>query len=205
VAEDSEGEAPKLPSRDKRDEGKQAPSDSGGGDADFPEPPSVSTANDLTNKKGPDLVVQKYLGSEPNTDGKVVMVVFWATWCGPCIGGIPHQNDLHNAFPDDLVIIGLTSEDEGVVNTFRSRRNVPKAEYVTAIDPQRRVTNVVGNRFIPHCIVMSSDGIVRWQGSPRDLTRATMQAIVDANKALGGEAGGGPMRWVVKKDDQSKD
>jgi len=205
VAEASEGEAPKLPGRDKRDEGKEEPSGSGGGEVNFPEPPSVSGANDLTNKKGPNLVVQKYLGPEPNTDGKVVMVVFWATWCGPCIAGIPHQNSLHNAFPDDLVIIGLTNEDEGVVNTFRSRSDRPRSEYVTAIDTQRRMIDAVGNRGIPHCIVMSSDGIVRWQGHPARLTRATMQAIVDANKALQSEAGGGPMRWVVKKDDDSKD
>jgi len=205
ASEEASGEAPKLPNRSEREEAKGEGDDKPVEKAEFPEPPAVSGANDLTNKKGPELVVQKYLGPEPKTEGKVVMVVFWATWCGPCIAGIPHQNMLHNAFPDDLVIIGLTAEDEGVVNTFRSRRDRTSAEYVTAIDPQRRVSSVVGNRFIPHCIVMSSDGIVRWQGSPRDLTRAAMEAIVDANKALGAAQGDGVMRWVVKAEDESAD
>lgn len=204
MAEASEGEAPELPTRAKRDEGKEEPSGSAGSDVDFPEPPSVSGANDLTNKKGPDLVVQKYLGSEPNTEGKVIMVEFWATWCGPCIAGIPHLNSLHNAFPDDLVIIGVSDEDEGKVNGFRSNRRNPVFEYTIAIDTQRRMITTVGNRGIPHCIVMSSDGIVRWQGHPARLTTATMQAIVDANKAMNSESGGGPMRWVTKKD-ESKD
>lgn len=205
AAEESEGDAPKLPNRTEREKAK------GGGDdkpvkkAEFPEPPAVSGANDLTNKKGPDLVVQKYLGSEPDTTGKVVMVEFWATWCGPCIRGIPHLNSLANSFPDDLVIIGVSDEDEGKVNSFRSNRQNPRFEYPVAIDPQRRMINTVGNRGIPHCIVMSSDGIVRWQGHPAALTRATMEAIVDANKALGAGQGDGAMRWVVKADGESAD
>jgi len=193
--EEPKGQAPKLISRVDRDKKKPAAKPSSG-TASFPEAPAVQNANDLRNKPGPALQVQKYMGREPNVEGKVVMVVFWATWCGPCIAGIPHQNALHNAFPDDLVIIGLTNEDEGVVNTFRSNRNNPRAEYVTAIDPQRRMINIVGNRGIPHCIVMSSDGIVRWQGHPGSLTQLTMEAIVNANKSLGAAAGDGSMRWI---------
>jgi thiol-disulfide isomerase/thioredoxin len=201
--ETSEGEAPELPDRDEREKAKDKPADNTPSDAGvrFPEAPPVSGANDLREKKGPPLQVQKYITDEPETEGKVVMVEFWATWCGPCIAGIPHINSLQKAFPDDLVVIGVSDEDEGKVNEFRSDRRRPKFEYTVAIDPQRRMMGVVGNRGIPHCIVMSSDGIVRWQGHPGSLTRATMEAIVDANKQLGASSGGdGSMRWV--KDDE---
>lgn len=201
-----DGEAPALPDRDERDEKKGKPADKpADGVVRFPEAPPVSGANDLRDKKGPALQVQKYITAEPETDGKVVMVEFWATWCGPCIAGIPHINSLQKAFPDDLVVVGVSDEDEGKVNEFRSDRRRPKFEYTIAIDPQRRMMGVVGNRGIPHCIVMSSDGIVRWQGHPGSLTRATMEAIVDANKQLGAASGGdGTMRWV-KADDQDSD
>ena len=149
----------------------------------------------------PAIEVQKYLTKQPDTKGKVVMVEFWATWCGPCIAGIPHLNDLQKEFSEDLVIIGVSDEDEGKVNEFRSDRNRPQFGYTVAIDPQRRMINVVGTRGIPHCIVMSSDGVVRWQGHPAGLDSSMMKKIVDANKSLGGgTAGDGSMRWVTAKN-----
>jgi thiol-disulfide isomerase/thioredoxin len=201
--EESDTRAPKLLTRDEREKtaggAKPAPAPT---KASFPEAPEVRGANDLRDKPAPALEVQKYLTREPDITGKVVMVEFWATWCGPCIAGIPHLNSLQNAFPEDLVIIGVSDEDEGKVNQFRSDRSRPKFEYTIAIDTQRRMIDAVGNRGIPHCIVMSQDGIVRWQGHPASLTRATMQAIVDANKQLGAATeGDGSMRWVKKDAD----
>lgn len=202
--ESAEGEAPKLLSRDERDEKKGDKPAATPKDTKFPDAPAVRGANDLRDKPGPALEVQKYLTKKPDTEGKVVMVEFWATWCGPCIAGIPHLNELQNEFRDDLVIIGVSAEDEGKVNEFRSDRNRPKFEYTVAIDPQRRMINTVGTRGIPHCIVMSSDGIVRWQGHPAGLQRDTMKKIIEANKALGASGGDGSMRWV-KTDDENED
>ncbi|AGA28819.1 TlpA family protein disulfide reductase [Singulisphaera acidiphila] len=58
--------------------------------------------------------------------GKVVLLDFWATWCGPCLVSIPHTNDLYERYKGDgLVIIGVchsrgadlmgkTAEDKGI-------------------------------------------------------------------------------------------
>jgi thiol-disulfide isomerase/thioredoxin len=43
--------------------------------------------------------------------GKVILVNFWATWCGPCVIEIPYLVELQNEYKDDLVILGVSVDD----------------------------------------------------------------------------------------------
>ncbi len=44
--------------------------------------------------------------------GKVVVVDFWATWCGPCIKGLPHFVELHNKYAKDGLAAVSVSVDQ---------------------------------------------------------------------------------------------
>jgi len=44
--------------------------------------------------------------------GKVVIVNFWATWCAPCRAEIPDLVKLQTQYKDQLIIIGVLSEDD---------------------------------------------------------------------------------------------
>ncbi len=59
----------------------------------------------------PALEVTNWINAEPATlatlKGKIVVLDFWATWCGPCIVSIPHNNELAAKYKDMVVIIGV--------------------------------------------------------------------------------------------------
>lgn len=165
-------------------------------------------ANDLRGQKGPKIEIGQWVSNAPRSlADKVVVVEFWATWCGPCIAGIPHLNELQKAMGSRGVIVGISDEDLSTVQNFVRQREM---NYAIACDPERKMRNVVGNRGIPHCIVMCPEGIVRWQGHPAALSRETLLQIADASgigAADGGgeeESGGGGgqitgKRWVEPK------
>lgn len=122
-------------------------------------------------------------GANPETKGKVVVYDLWATWCGPCRKLIPEMNEWHEKLGDDVVFIGISNEKPEVVQEFMK---TTKMSYSVGIDGDKKLWEMTKVEGIPHVLVVSPDGIVRWQGFPGDtkdpLTLEKLQAIVAASK-----------------------
>jgi thiol-disulfide isomerase/thioredoxin len=58
----------------------------------------------LKDMNGADVVLSSY-------KGKVIILNFWATWCGPCKAEIPDLVKLQDQYRDDLVVLGLSVDD----------------------------------------------------------------------------------------------
>src|SRR5690349_23954639 len=72
--------------------------------------------------QAPELNVEHWLSKGPGDaqpvtrfeEGKVYVVEFWATWCGPCIQSIPHLTQLQNEYKDKgATVIGVASSEKG--------------------------------------------------------------------------------------------
>jgi cytochrome c biogenesis protein CcmG, thiol:disulfide interchange protein DsbE len=156
---------------------------------DKPEYPKAVTKNlyadDVRGKKAPDFSVEKWLTAEPDRKGKVVLIDFWATWCGPCRKAIPELNKLQTQFKDDLVVIGVSDEDADTVTAFTKKTEM---SYSLALDAGKKMSKAINVSGIPHVIIISTDGIVRWQGFPlsdeEPLTPEIVKQVIDADPGI---------------------
>lgn len=150
-----------------------------------------SKARDLRGKSAPAMNVAQWLNVTPRLDGRLVVVDFFASWCGPCMNAVPHMNQMAVQFEQDLVVIGLSDEQAGTLRNGLGRAGYPVTsfKYPIGVDPNARMKKGFGVTAIPHVAVMSPDGIVRWQGHPVQLNATVLEALIAANKASGLRSG----------------
>jgi len=119
-------------------------------------------ADSFLGRKAPEIIVEEWISPAPDTNGKWILLDFWATWCGPCIESIPDLNKFQRKFGDRLVVIGLTDQSRRTVERMRR----PVIEYYNAIDTRGRTKKALGVTGLPHVILIDPQGIVRWEGYP---------------------------------------
>lgn len=180
---------------------KEHPAPPTTGDTAFPKTTgAIKYAKDIRNQRAPEFQIAQWVNSEAHVNDRVVVIDFWATWCGPCVAAIPHMNELADEYRADVVCIGISDEkpadfQRGMQKLKAKNITLQSFRYHVALDPQKRMSKEIAIRGIPHVIVMSSDWVVRWQGHPTQLDKGTLEQIIAANKALN-ESGAGRNRWA---------
>jgi cytochrome c biogenesis protein CcmG, thiol:disulfide interchange protein DsbE len=115
----------------------------------------------LTGQKAAEFAL-KSLDGEPvalsSLRGKVVVLDFWATWCGPCRHELPIVDKLREEFADKVQFLGINDEDNGTVKSFL-RKN---AYGITVLmDSKRTVHRTYGVHAIPTLFVIDREGVIR--------------------------------------------
>lgn len=144
--------------------------------ADTPDPvvPQLY-ARSVRGQHAPPIAIEKWLTDQPVTDGKFVLIDFFATWCAPCRQSIPELNGFQKEFADLLTVIGVSDENEEAVRRMTS----PHIDYAVAIDTQSRTARGLQIRAIPHCILVDPSGIVRFEGNPLYLNDKVLKHYLD--------------------------
>lgn len=124
----------------------------------------------------PGLDIQNWFNGEATTieSGKVYVVEFWATWCGPCKKSIPHLNELHNEYgPQGLTIIGVSSDDKSpdIVQRFVAQQG-PAMSYLVGVDRDGNTKSAwmeaAKQNGIPCAFVVDRNSKVVFIGHPLD-------------------------------------
>jgi thiol-disulfide isomerase/thioredoxin len=132
----------------------------------------------------PKLEVKEFVKGEPVKGlekGKIYVVEFWATWCGPCRATIPHLTELQKKHKD-VIFIGVSAfeRDQGKVKPFVKEMG-DKMDYRVAMDavPEgkqgaegkmaKNWMEAADQDGIPTAFIVNADGKIAWIGHPTEL------------------------------------
>ena len=111
-------------------------------------------------KAAPDFTVSDGTSSVhlANYRGKVVLLNFWASWCGPCIQETPALVELHHERPDLAILAVSIDEDPDAYRRFLTRFHV---DLTTVRDPNQTVAKMYGTDGWPETYIIDRTGVIR--------------------------------------------
>lgn len=164
--------------------------------------PADTAATLVIGDKAPALDVQHWIKGDNIADlgdgkplnfeeGNVYVVEFWATWCGPCVRGMPHLSELQKKYKDyDVHIIGVTREELGKPVNFLAKTNADgllnndRMNYTVACDPDKSVNDdymkAAQRNTIPTAFLVGKDGRIEWIGHPASMDDALEAVVTDS-------------------------
>ena len=93
--------------------------------------------------------------------GQVVLVNFWASWCGPCLQEMPHLNRLYERYaPAGFVLVGINIDDDPKVGLEAAARF--KIKFPIVLDTDKKVSSLYNMGGMPATIIIDKTGRVRF-------------------------------------------
>lgn len=96
---------------------------------------------------------------------KLIVLDFWATWCGTCISSLPTIDTLSRQFNDDIQIFFVSAQDREKITKFLDRKQVNYN--FPFVCEENILEGYFPHRYLPHSIVISDNRVLKVLGAEK--------------------------------------
>ena len=115
-------------------------------------------------EEAPDFTLKSLDGANLRLEeyrGQVVLINFWASWCGPCRQEMPLLDRLHHRYEDTgFAVLGINVE--GDADSAREIVDKTAVTFPILIDAGQKVSELYSLEAMPSTIVVDRDGVIRY-------------------------------------------
>lgn len=115
----------------------------------------------LSDRKAADFTLKTLDGKNVKLSdyrGKIVIIDFWATWCPPCRKGIPDLISLQEEYKKDLVVIGISLDQQNTIKDLKPFIENYKINYPVVLGDEKVVKDYGGISAIPTSFIIDQKG-----------------------------------------------
>lgn len=150
------------------------------------EPEFIGTggaAKDFLGKEAPLFATQYLDGKDFSLEdhkGKIIILDFWATWCGPCVLAMPaYLREFEQFDPNEVMFLGVNQAE--ATETVEEFVEAKGWDLDVIKDPNQAVARQYGVSGIPHTVIIGKDGTMKWVhvGFSSEAAEQMREAVVD--------------------------
>ena len=91
--------------------------------------------------------------------GKIVVLNFWTTWCGPCVEEMPSLERLQQNMGSKVTVLAVSTDDDN--NAYHQFLKEYGIDFLTVNDQQKKSAELYGTTGQPETFIIDPSGVVR--------------------------------------------